>query len=100
MAFTKGDPRINRQGRPPSTNHLELRKAILKGVDIQELFQDLESLSPRDRVNATLKLMEFVLPKLSSVQTNELSLSEQIESLTKVETADLIDVIIQKHYEQ
>ncbi len=34
MAFTKGDPRINRQGRPPSTNHLELRKAILKGVDI------------------------------------------------------------------
>ena len=78
----------------------ELRKAILKGVDIQELFQDLESLSPRDRVNATLKLMEFVLPKLSSVQTNELSLSEQIESLTKVETADLIDVIIQKHYEQ
>lgn len=94
MAFTKGDPRINRQGRPPSTNHLELRKTILKGIDIQELFQDLETLSPRDRVNATLKLMEFVLPKLSSVQTQESNLKDMVQDLTKTECADLIDQII------
>ena len=100
MAFVKGDPRINRQGRPPSTTHLELRKAILKGVDIQELFQDLETLSPRDRVNATLKLMEFVLPKLSSVSTQEGNLKDMVQDLTKTECADLIDQIIDLYGEE
>lgn len=98
--FKKGDPNINRRGRIASPIHSELRKAISERIDLQSLFTDIEELNPRDRVNATLKVLEFVLPKLSSVQTNELSLTEQIEALSKVETADLIDVIIQKHYDQ
>jgi len=80
------------------TQGVEVRGEGL-GVDIQELFQDLESLSPRDRVNATLKLMEFVLPKLSSVSTQESNLKDMVQDLTKIECADLIDQIIEQYGE-
>lgn len=98
--FKKNDPNINRKGRLPSPIHSELRKAISERINLESLFSDIEELNPRDRVNATLKVLEFILPKQSSISTNELSLTEQIEALSKVETADLIDVIIQKHYDQ
>jgi hypothetical protein len=97
MGFSKGDPRINREGRKPNTNHAKLRKAISEGLDLDTLWADLDELSPRDRVNATLKLMEFILPKLSSVQTQEKNLKELVSEMTRDESAELIDTIIE-HY--
>ena len=94
MAFTKGDPRINREGRKPNSLHSRLRKSISEGIDLETLWTDLEEMTPRDRVNATLKLMEFVLPKLSSVSTQEGSLKDMVQDLTKTECADLIYQII------
>lgn len=100
MAFTKGDPRINRGGRKPNSLHSRLRKSISEGIDLETLWSDLEEMTPRDRVNATLKLMEFVLPKLSSVQTQEKTIKELVNEMSREESAELIDELIERYGRQ
>ena len=41
--------------------------------------------------------MEFILPKLSSVQTQEKTIKELVSEMTRDESAELIDTIIE-HY--
>lgn len=70
--FTKNDSRINKAGRPKgSKNKLvnELRQA-LKDVlfdEIEALPKYLDKLDDKERVDAVIKLSQFVLPKLNSV---------------------------------
>jgi tRNA(Ser,Leu) C12 N-acetylase TAN1 len=99
MPFAKGDQRINRKGRPREASNSKLREAIRGKMDIQQLWEEIESLDMRDRIQAKLKLLEYAVPRLSTVATVGESIEDQISELTKGEIADLIDFIITKYGE-
>lgn len=46
-----------------------IRKVIEGNLDIDELFQEISQLDLQDRVNAKLRLLAFVLPKLANVDS-------------------------------
>ncbi len=58
------------KGTPNALNR-DLREIVRELVEsnAERIRQDLEDLEPRERVNAWLKLTEFVLPKLQRVET-------------------------------
>lgn len=100
MPFVKNDTRINRKGRPKEASNSRLREAIRGKVDVDQLWNEIESLEQKDRVNAKLKLLEYAIPRLSTVHTSELSIEEQISNLTKGELSDLIDTILEQYGEE
>jgi hypothetical protein len=60
----------SRAGRPNKAT-ADLRQFIADALEngTGQLLKDLAELEPKDRVNAWLKLAEFVLPKLTRAQT-------------------------------
>lgn len=76
MAFTKGDNRINRSGRPlgainRSTEQMKLTIARAVNNTLDTIQKDLEEIKKRDPEKAmelALKLMEYTLPKLSRTE--------------------------------
>jgi len=67
----------NPKGRPKgSTNKdvKELREQIKHLLDdnFEQITEDLQMLEPKDRVNAYLKLLEFTLPRLKSIEGSAL----------------------------
>ena len=75
MANTTGVKYGGRQKGTPNRMTKELR-SVLKDVLYQELEQiqsHLDTLKPRERVELLIKLMPFVLPKVTSIShtTNE-----------------------------
>jgi len=75
MANTTGVKHGGRQKGTPNRMTKELR-SVLKDVLYQELEQiqsHLDTLKPRERVELLIKLMPFVLPKVTSIShtTNE-----------------------------
>lgn len=76
MAFEPGHEKMGgRQKGTPNKINRSLRnwiKDILQ--EGQEQFEkDLKKLSPKDRVDATIKLLEFSLPKLTRSQIEDIS---------------------------
>ena len=76
MANTTGVKYGGRQKGTPNRMTKELR-SVLKDVLYQELEQiqtHLDTLKPKERVELLIKLMPFVLPKVTSIShtTNEL----------------------------
>ena len=75
MANTTGNKYGGRQKGTPNKLTKELR-SVLKDILYQELEQiqeRLDALKPRERVELLIKLMPYVLPKVTSVShtTNE-----------------------------
>ena len=76
MAFTKGDVRINRNGRPAgavnrSTEQMKLTIARAVNNTLDTITKDLEEIKKRDpekAIDLALKLMEYTLPKLSRTE--------------------------------
>jgi hypothetical protein len=76
MPFVKGDKRINRSGRPQgainrSTEQMKLTLARAVNNTLNTLSEDLERIrqdNPDRAVELSLKLMEFVVPKLSRTE--------------------------------
>jgi hypothetical protein len=76
MAFTKGDVRINRGGRPAgavnrSTEQMKLTIARAVNNTLDTITKDLEEIKKRDpekAIDLALKLMEYTLPKLSRTE--------------------------------
>jgi len=73
MAFKKGEsgnPRGRTKGTPNAiTKDLRERVRDLLENQFDQVADDLAGLDPKERVNAWLKLAEFVLPKLQRSET-------------------------------
>jgi len=73
MPFQKGKEKTGgrTKGTPNSTTR-DLREVVREIVEgnAERICQDLEALEPKDRVNAWLRLTEFVLPKMQRVETS------------------------------
>lgn len=54
----------------PTPKTLELRERLKRMIseELERLPETLEAMEPRDRVNAVLRLMPFVFPKVESVR--------------------------------
>lgn len=87
MAFSKGRSG-NPKGRPrgakgkaPAILAEQVRHLVED--NIEQLKTDLKTLSPADRVKAIIKLLDFVLPKCSKIETevrNSMKQMNQIEA--------------------
>ena len=87
MPFTKetaalAGSKSSRKGTPnKEIKALRERIELLLEENWDKLMEDYTSLSSKDRINATMKMLEFVVPKLSRTEVNDRlaeSLSEQI----------------------
>ncbi len=66
---------INRRGRKKGSlnkNTEIVRSAfqLLVNSNLEQLQNDLENLSPKDRINAIIQMAKFVLPQLQSIDLN------------------------------
>lgn len=67
MPFEKGKPKTGGRAKgTPNTVTRDLHELIREVVEssAEQMKQDLAAMEPRDRVNALIKLAEFVAPKL------------------------------------
>lgn len=72
MPFKKGHDKFGgRQKGTPNTVTQQHRELINSLISCPEnLEEDLKQLSPKDRMDAIIKLLEFTTPKQSRVDTN------------------------------
>lgn len=87
MPFTKGKSKTGgrKKGIPNAITH-DLREVIRELIEgnVERIRQDLEMLDPKERVNAWLKLTEFVLPKLQRSEVDATINTESVEAKTWV----------------
>lgn len=90
MGFKKGDDRINRNGRPKGASNrstemmkVNVARAANMGLDyIKEDYERLRKEDPKGALNLLMKLLEFNLPKLKSVDMNvEAEVNQKIEEI-------------------
>ena len=90
MPFKKGDKNINRKGRPKgSTNRssemmkVNVARAANLGLDyLKEDYERLRKEDPRGALNLLMKLLEYNIPKLKSVDMNvEAEVNAKIEEI-------------------
>jgi len=90
MPFKKGDKNINRKGRPKgSTNRssemmkVNVARAANLGLDyLKEDYERLRKEDPRGALNLLMKLLEYNIPKLKSVDMNlEAEVNQKIEEI-------------------
>jgi len=97
MSFATNPDNINRQGRPKgSTKSALLRKAIQDRIDIEELFQEIEMLPTGVAVKHKIELLQFVLPRLKSVETPTKTLKEYIEEMDSHQIVNLLDSLLER----
>lgn len=73
MGLKKGNTN-NPNGRPKGSKNkvtVEVREVFksLLEENINQIQKDIESLTPKERVNVLLKISEFVIPKLRSIDS-------------------------------
>lgn len=91
MAFEKGDTRINRAGRKAGVQNrtteaakLTIQRAVNGVLDTMQ--SDLQEIKKKDPVRAmelALKLLEFSIPKLKSIDMKgSLEVDQRIQQIT------------------
>lgn len=91
MAFEKGDTRINRAGRKPGVPNrttdqakLTIQRAVNGVLDTMQ--SDLQEIKKKDPVRAmelALKLLEFSIPKLKSIDMKgSMEIDQRIQQIT------------------
>ena len=79
MSFAKNPQNINRGGRPKGkTPSTQIRKAIQERIDVGQLFDEIEELPKSSAVRFKVELLQFVLPRLKSIETPNKTLQEYI----------------------
>ena len=76
MAFEPGHEKVGgRKKGTPNKTTASIRSRIQKLVDseYEAVLEDLKELSPKDRVNAFISMLEFVLPKLNRSEIEDVS---------------------------
>lgn len=90
MPFSKNDPNINRNGRPPgklnrSTEAAKLTLARVANRGLNNIMTDLEDIrkeDPKEAAKIYLKVLEFVLPKMKAVDmTVSGDIQHKVESI-------------------
>lgn len=79
MANTTGQKFGGRKKGTPNKATASIRNRIQNLVDREydEVLSDLKELSPKDRVNAFISMLEFVLPKLNRSEIEDVSFDVQ-----------------------
>ena len=72
MPFKKGESG-NLNGRPKGTKNKDLqdlrtRISMLLSDNYNQVVKDLSALTPNERINAFIKLLEYALPKLTRTE--------------------------------
>jgi len=88
MPFVKGDNRINKAGRPVgainrSTEQMKLTLARAVNNTLDTITKDLEEIKKKDpekAIDLALKLMEYVMPKLSRTEMKA-EIDQRIQSI-------------------
>lgn len=98
MAFVKGDDRINRLGRPAGAKNKVnevLREAITDFLskNFEKLQKDFGKLSPSMRFKYYIELLNFSVPRLSTVQVQN-----EFEKLPDEQLKQIIDEIKKTAY--
>ena len=97
MSFAHHPEHINRKGRPKgSSKSTLLRLAIQERIDIDRLFDDINDLPLAAAIKYKIELVQYVLPRLKAVEASANNLSDHLEALTKQETINLIDKLIEQ----
>jgi hypothetical protein len=91
MPFKPGDNNINRKGRKKGVPNrssemmkVNIARAVNMGLDfLQEDYQKLRKEDPSKALNLLVKLMEFSVPKLKSIDMKvEGEINNKIEKIT------------------
>ena len=97
MSFAHHPDHINRKGRPKGSSKSSLlRAALQERIDIDKLFRDIEELPPASSIKYRIELIQYILPRLKAVETSANNLKDHLEALTKQETINLIDKLIEQ----
>jgi hypothetical protein len=88
MAFTKetakkGGEKSTRDGIPnKTTQSLRERVNNLLGDNWNRLLEDIEEISPKERLDFFTKLFEYSLPKLNRTEVNDISERDYISEMS------------------
>ena len=97
MSFAHHPEHINRKGIPKwCSKTSQLRDAIHGRIDIGQLFDDINDLPLAAAIKYKIELIQYVLPRLKAVETSANNLNDHLEALTKQETINLIDKLIEQ----
>ena len=80
MANNTGKKFGGREQGTPNRTTAELKTAFqnLLDVNIDKMQKDLQKLTPKERTHVLLKLADFVLPKVQSVQSDSADFDHEI----------------------
>jgi Family of unknown function (DUF5681) len=78
----------NYKGRPVGSKNVmvnDLRERLRKSVSIESILDDLDSCKPFERASLKIKLLEYLIPRLRTIEIRETSTIEALLNMTPEE---------------
>lgn len=84
MANTTGKKFGGRKKGTPNKETKALRKCIEELLEDQwvKILEDINELTPKERIDIIIRLLEYALPKLNRTELNQTSTVEEILAMT------------------